>query len=99
MKIFLDFFQKRSTLNVSGALHWMETLMGRTERDAFEASLPHALLARAGDGYVNETVDHDWKVWQLAWLAAHQLQPLPPEKCVLKCELTKDEIEYIKNIF
>ena len=73
--------------------------MDRTVRDAFEASLPQALLDRAGEGYQDETVNHDWKVWQLAWLAAHQFQSLSPEECLMKCELTKDELEYIKSIF
>lgn len=72
--------------------------MSRTAREMFEATMSKCTLTRSGEGYLDPCVNQNWKIWQLAWTAAH-CEPCRPKGAPLsKCELSQEEIEFIKKI-
>lgn len=67
-------------------------------REAFEAAVAPSVLIRNGEGYLDTGINHDWEIWQLAWLAAHHYQSASPKGCLSIHELTEEELCFINSI-
>lgn len=73
--------------------------MPKLAREAFEATLAPSMLTRNGDDYSDPRTNYDWKVWQLAWLAALHYESVPARSCRSIRELTEEELSFINSIF
>lgn len=67
-------------------------------RKAFEKKRCETRLVRAGDGYADLEINHEWSIWQSAWLAAMRTK-LDLHTNELRSVLTDEEIDFMRNIF